>query len=136
MLIPGGDAVPTPLQGTSQSLDPAVASDAARRTRVLAVRLNGREFDVLREKAREAGRKTVAGWARDFLLNEASVDWVSSSADEDIAIIRQLQRIGNNLNQMTKIAHAHGDNFAMDELWDATEAVKSAVALVKQRLSR
>lgn len=135
MLIPGGDAVPTPLQGTSQSLDPAAASDAARRTRVLAVRLNAGEFDVLRKKAREAERATVAGWARDVLLNASSDECVRVGADEDIAIVGQLQRLGNNLNQLVKIAHAHGD-FAMDELWDATEAVKSAVALVKKRLSQ
>jgi len=72
------------------------------RTRAMLVRFTPAEIEAVRERARACGRP-VARYAREVLLGATPRARRNTSADE---ALRQLARIGNNLNQLAHIANA------------------------------
>ena len=65
----------------------------AKRTREISIRVN--DYELLELKKRNRG-STVASWLRDLALGVTPVKPV------DPELVRQLGRIGSNLNQLTR----------------------------------
>lgn len=78
---------------------------AQKRPHRISVRLSDDELLHLRERANQAGSST-SNYLRKVALSGKVV--VRQKTDNG-AVVRQLLRIGNNLNQLTRMAHIHGN---------------------------
>lgn len=78
-----------------------------RRTRTVIFRVTQSEFEKLERKAEEANLR-VNEIARIASLSNASRIVVQAYATNDPALLKRLQRIGHNLNQLVKNAHIFG----------------------------
>ena len=96
--------------------------ESERRDRCVKTYFTASEFAQLREAAEACGR-TYAAFVRAAALGEKPRAKPSHAAAE---IVRQLAGLGNNLNQLTKLAHA-GRAPASDMLDNALGEVLSAV---------
>ncbi|MEZ2693416.1 plasmid mobilization relaxosome protein MobC [Psychrobacter faecalis] len=72
---------------------PTVLDKRAKRNREIAIRVNDYELAEIKKRNRE---NTVASWLRGLALGVTPVKPV------DPELVRQLGRIGSNLNQLTK----------------------------------
>lgn len=82
--------------------------DGGARTRQVLVRLTETEYAALEKRAQEAGMTVSGCTARLLVERAASTEPVPSATGEPplpIALINQLKRIGNNLNQLTHAAN-------------------------------
>jgi uncharacterized protein (DUF1778 family) len=75
------------------------------RTRDIHFRLTERELSALKDKADKAGLSLTA-----FILRQALGK--SVKAKTDIQLVFQLQKIGNNINQITKLLHYDALNYS------------------------
>ena len=89
---------PNPLQSFKvclimSDISPTNLDKRAKRTREISIRVN--DYELLELKKRNRG-STVASWLRDLALGVTPVKPV------DPDLVRQLGRIGSNLNQLTR----------------------------------
>lgn len=77
-------------------------TEKRKRNKIILVRLTDEEHAKLVELA-ASHERTVAAYVRQVALNEAP------KTRETLAIIAQLSRIGNNLNQIARVANSGGD---------------------------
>lgn len=86
-------------------------SETEKRTRVIAVRVNDEEYSELREQAESAGIPQLGRWVRRRLLLGAVEEKVSH-ARVDLSPLSEVQadlaRVGNNLNQLARVANTTG----------------------------
>lgn len=77
-----------------------------RRNHAVLLRFSADEMDFLRKKMHEAGIQN-----REAYLRKMALDGYIVRQDYSVlkGMIHELNRIGNNLNQMTKIANTYGD---------------------------
>lgn len=77
-----------------------------RRNHAVLLRFSADEIDFLRKKMHEAGIQN-----REAYLRKMALDGYIVRQDYSVlkGMICELNRIGNNLNQMTKIANTYGD---------------------------
>lgn len=80
-----------------------------KRTLVLSVRVSKSELAKLKELAAQAGIKSVSTYTRRRGLSQIL-------ASSDRAAIRQLTLLGNNLNQLVRLAHKDGLTQLEDEV--------------------
>ena len=89
---------PNPLQSFKvclimSEISPTNLDKRAKRTREISIRVNDYELAELKKRNRGS---TVASWLRDLALGVTPVKPV------DPDLVRQLGRIGSNLNQLTR----------------------------------
>lgn len=89
---------------TRRKKAPPGASEKFGKSYVVSVRLNEEQYKTVQEYCRKSGRKLSDFW-RHALLN-AKVTAVATP--EDMAILRQIGSMANNLNQLAKKANEAG----------------------------
>lgn len=83
---------------------PPGATEKSGKSYVVSVRLNEEQYQTVQENCRKSGRKLSDFW-RHALLN-AKVTAVATP--DDMAILRQIGSMANNLNQLAKKANEAG----------------------------
>ena len=82
-----------------------VASNDARKKpvkpRIVSVRLTEEEYKQVVENCRKAGRKLSDYWRRALLNTKVT----ALATPEDMAILRQIGSMSNNLNQLATVAN-------------------------------
>ena len=89
---------------TRRKKSPPGASEKSGRSYVVSVRLNEEQYQTVQESCRKSGRKLSDFW-RHALLN-AKV--MAVATPDDMAILRQIGSMANNLNQLAKKANEAG----------------------------
>ncbi|WP_303045496.1 plasmid mobilization relaxosome protein MobC, partial [uncultured Duncaniella sp.] len=106
--VPDGHNVesqnPKTMTFTRRKKAPPGASEKSGKSYVVSVRLNEEQYQTVQENCRTSGRKLSDFW-RHALLN-AKVTAVATP--EDMAILRQIGSMANNLNQLAKKANEAG----------------------------
>ena len=83
---------------------PPGAVKESDKTVVVSVRLDEEQHKTALEKCRKSGRKLSDYW-RCALLN---TEVIQVARPEDMALLRQIGSMANNLNQLTRKAHREG----------------------------
>lgn len=91
------------------------------KSRVVSVRLNDNEHRQVKEKCRESGRKLSDYWRQALL--KANV--IQVAKPEDMALLRQIGSMSNNLNQLAKRANEAGFKMVKWEVENLAKALKS-----------
>jgi hypothetical protein len=94
-----------------------------RRTRAMLVRFTPTEFEAVRAHARACGL-TMARYARETACGAVPRARRTATTDE---ALRQLVRIGNNLNQLAHVANAR-DQLPIEARLDAVLAELMVIA--------
>ena len=89
---------------TRRKKAPPGATEKSGKSYVVSVRLNEEQYQTVQENCRKSGRKMSDFW-RHALLN-ANVTAVATP--DDMAILRQIGSMANNLNQLAKKANEAG----------------------------
>lgn len=89
---------------TKRKKAPPGVEKKSGKTFVVSVRLNEEQYQTVQENCRKSGRKLSDFW-RHALLN-AKVTAVATP--DDMAILRQIGSMANNLNQLAKKANEAG----------------------------
>ncbi|ROS87503.1 plasmid mobilization relaxosome protein MobC [Muribaculaceae bacterium Isolate-080 (Janvier)] len=106
--VPDGHNVesqnPKTMTFTRRKKSPPGASEKSGKSYVVSVRLNEEQYKTVQEYCRKSGRKLSDFW-RHALLN-AKVTAIATP--DDMAILRQIGSMANNLNQLAKKANEAG----------------------------
>jgi hypothetical protein len=112
-------------------------SETEKRTRVIAVRVNDEEYSELREQAESAGIPQLGRWVRRRLLLLGAVEEKVSRTRVDLSPLSEVQadlaRVGNNLNQLARVANTtglpdHGElDSAIREVRDLTIRIEDRI---------
>ena len=89
---------------TRRKKAPQGVTEKSGKSYVVSVRLNEDQYQTVQENCRKSGRKMSDFW-RHALLN-AKVTAVATP--DDMAILRQIGSMANNLNQLAKKANEAG----------------------------
>lgn len=100
---------------------PPGAVKESDKTVVVSVRLKNEQYQIALEKCRKSGRKLSDYW-RHALLN-AKVTAIATP--EDMAILRQIGSMANNLNQLAKKANEAGFKLVEWTLKGLSKEIKS-----------
>lgn len=104
-----------------------------RRTVALHVQLTPTERAHLEAAAHAAGARSLSAFARDHLLRRTmaprQVAGVRRHPDAP-GLIHQLSAIGNNLNQLARVANRNGAVASVEELLAVIEILKAAMARI------
>jgi hypothetical protein len=104
-----------------------------RRTAALHIQLTPAERAQIEAAAHAAGSPSLSQFARDYLLRRSLQ--AQRIADvrrnrEAKGLMYQLSAIGNNLNQLTRVANSSGVVATVEELRAVTEMLKETMAHV------
>ena len=97
--------------------------------KTITLRLDSAHYARLTETARTAGLK-IEPMLRQLIMG---VDLRPRPPDTYAALLRELNAIGNNVNQLAYQANARGET-AQDEIREAARLVRQAVQLVRDTL--
>ena len=100
---------------------PPGAVKESDKTVVVSVRLKNEQYQIALENCRKSGRKLSDYW-RHALLN-AKVTAIATP--EDMAILRQIGSMANNLNQLAKKANEAGYKLVEWTLKGLSKEIKS-----------
>lgn len=104
-----------------------------RRTCALRVQLTPGERAQLESASRRAGSASLSAHVRSLCLRRAAEFEVTASTrrnPEALKLAFELNAIGNNLNQLAKVAHTTKAIAALTELCSVIRALKAAIARV------
>lgn len=106
-----------------------------KRTRTVAVRLDGSEYSSLRVAAGLAGRVQMGRYLREAALAFAlELRGPRRGVDVELGVVRSgLTRVGSNLNQAVMLAHVDGQ---VDRLGPAVEQCGRQLARIADELER
>lgn len=107
-----------------------------KRTRTVAVRLDGSEYESLKVAAGLAGRVQMGRYLREASLAFALElrGPVRDGVDVELGAVRSgLTRVGSNLNQAVMLAHVDGQ---VDRLGPAVEQCGRQLARIADELER
>lgn len=115
---------PSPLQSFKvclimSEISPTNLDKRAKRTREISIRVNDYELAELKKRNRGS---TVASWLRDLALGVTPVKPV------DPGLVRQLGRIGSNLNQLTR--HVNTENQVDAQVLHEIKAIREQIHLL------
>jgi len=79
-------------------------SDARRKSRTVGVCFSEPEYYAVKHRADKAGLP-VSIYCHDAILLGTVAETIKK---EDLELLKQLSAMGNNLNQLTRLAHIHG----------------------------
>lgn len=100
---------------------PPGATKKSGKSYVVSVRLDEEQYQTVQENCRQSGRKLSDYW-RHALLN-AKVTAIATP--EDMAILRQIGSMANNLNQLAKKANEAGYKLVEWTLKGLSKEIKS-----------
>ena len=89
--------------------------------------INQEEEQLISEKMQEAGIKNKSAYFRKMMLDGYIIKQDFAAVKD---VVYELNRIGNNLNQMTKIANTYGDVYLSE-----IKSVKKDIEKIWQLLS-
>ena len=107
--------------------------DGERRTVALHVQLTPGERALLEDAAREAGAASLSAYARAVWLRRLGDTELVASTRRNLEARRlayELSAIGNNLNQIARVANTTGAITAADDLRTTIASLKAAFARV------
>ena len=115
---------PNPLQSFKvclimSDISPTNLDKRAKRTREISIRVNDYELAELKKRNRGS---TVASWLRDLALGVTPVKPV------DPDLVRQLGRIGSNLNQLTR--HVNTERQVDAQVLNEIKAIREQMHLL------
>lgn len=115
---------PNPLQSFEvclimSEISPTNLDKRAKRTREISIRVNDYELAELKKRNRGS---TVASWLRDLALGVTPVKPV------DPDLVRQLGRIGSNLNQLTR--HVNTERQVDAQVLHEIKAIREQIHLL------
>ena len=96
-------------------------STLKRLTKSVTVKFSKPDYEMLRHRSKNANR-TLAEYIRDSAFDARIVAKYSA---EDVAIIRSLTGMANNLNQLTKLSHQTGFYRTKNVVIELLEKLKS-----------
>lgn len=108
-----------------------------KRTKTVAVRLTDQEHAAWVKAAHDDGRMQLGRWAREHIARsmheEENADLINTLAD----FRSELLRIGNNLNQLTRKAHANTLKFPKHSAtWRALSDNRKLLADIRDALNK
>ena len=109
-------------------------STLKRLTKSVTVKFSKPDYEKLRHRSKNANR-TLAEYIRDAAFDARIV---AKHSTEDVAIIRNLTGMANNLNQLTKLSHQTGFYRTKNIVIEVLEKLKSIISDYKaeERRSR
>lgn len=90
---------------TKRKVTSTDAQNKPKKLRVVSVRLTEEEYQQVVENCRKAGRKLSDFWRRALLNAKIT----ALATPEDMATLRQIGSMSNNLNQLATVANATKD---------------------------
>lgn len=106
---------------TRRKKAPEGAEKSAVKMHVVSVRLTDEQYQTVMENCRISGRKVSDYWRRAML--NAKVTAIATP--EDMAILRQIGSMANNLNQLAKKANEAGYKLVEWALKGLSKEIKS-----------
>lgn len=96
------------------------------RTKRIGLAVSEAEHARLKASAEAAGRKQLSRWCREVLFAHLENEQAAESGAVSADVQAQLVRIGNNLNQLTRVANQGGavDADALDEVRSQFQALR------------
>lgn len=106
---------------TKRKKAPPGATEKSGKSYVVSVRLNEEQYQTVQENCRKSGRKLSDYW-RCALLN---AEVIQVARPEDMALLRQIGSMANNLNQLAKKANEAGFKLVQWSLDSLSKEIKS-----------
>ena len=100
------------------------SSRVQKKSRAVTVRYNALQYDIVRHRARQAGFRTLTEYVREASVN---AEVTQNIIQEHNAVFRDLSGLCNNLNQLTRLAHAQGLRSAVDALSDLLPKIMNLI---------
>ena len=99
-------------------------STLKRLTKSVTVKFSKPDYEKLRRRSKNANR-TLAEYIRDAAFDARII---AKHSTEDVAIIRNLTGMANNLNQLTKLSHQTGFYRTKNIVMEVLEKLKSIMS--------
>ena len=100
---------------------PPGAVKKSDKTVVVSVRLKNEQYQIALEKCRKSGRKLSDYWRCALTKSEV----IQVAQPEDMALLRQIGSMANNLNQLAKKANEGGFKLVQWSLDKLSKEIKS-----------
>ena len=109
------------------------SSRVQKKSRAVTVRYSALQYDIVRHRARTAGFRTLTEYVREASVN---AEVVQNFIQEHNAVFRDLSGLCNNLNQLTRLAHAQGFPSTVDALSDLLPQVLTLITHLHKEMKR
>ena len=104
-------------------------SERSRPTRI-AVRFTENEKKYIQHKA-DMARKSISDYMRSVAITGVVINTDTSKA---VAVLTELNRIGNNINQIAKAVHTHGDYVSPDDIKSIREEFEAMKNIIIDKI--
>ena len=109
------------------------SSRVQKKSRAVTVRYSALQYDIVRHRARTAGYRTLTEYVREASVN---AEVVQNFIQEHNAAFRDLSALCNNLNQLTRLAHAQGLQSTEGALSDLLPQVLNLITHLHKEMKR
>ena len=109
------------------------SSRVQKKSRAVTVRYSALQYDIVRHRARTAGFRTLTEYVREASVN---AEVVQNFIQEHNAVFRDLSGLCNNLNQLTRLAHAQGLQSTERALSDLLPQVQTLITHLHKEMKR
>ena len=109
------------------------SSRVQKKNRAVTVRYSALQYDIVRHRARTAGFRTLTEYVREASVN---AEVVQNFIQEHNAAFRDLSGLCNNLNQLTRLAHAQGLQSTEVALSDLLPQVLNLITHLHKEMKR
>ena len=109
------------------------SSRVQKKIRAVTVRYSALQYDVVRHRARTAGYRTLTEYVREASVN---AEVVQNVLQEHNDVFRDLSGLCNNLNQLTRLAHAQGLPSTESALSDLLPQVLTLITHLHKEMKR
>ena len=109
------------------------SSRVQKKSRAVTVRYSALQYDIVRHRARTAGFRTLTEYVREASVN---AEVVQNFIQEHNAVFRDLSGLCNNLNQLTRLAHAQGFQSTEGALSDLLPRVLNLITRLHKEMKR
>ena len=109
------------------------SSRVQKKSRAVTVRYNALQYDIVRHRARQVGFRTLTEYVREASVN---AEVTQNIIQEHNAVFRDLSGLCNNLNQITRLAHAQGVQSTVDALSDLLPQVLDLITHLHKEMKR
>ncbi len=109
------------------------SSRVQKKSRAVTVRYSALQYDIVRHRARTAGFRTLTEYVREASVN---AEVVQNFIQEHNAVFRDLSGLCNNLNQLTRLAHAQGLQSTEGALSDLLPQVQNLITHLHKEMKR
>ena len=109
------------------------SSRVQKKSRAVTVRYSALQYDIVRHRARTAGFRTLTEYVREASVN---AEVVQNFVQEHNAVFRDLSGLCNNLNQLTRLAHAQGFQLTEGALSELLPQVLNLITHLHKEMKR